>query len=567
MNVSYGAFEKEVGSVTFFLSDNSGGFFNYADSSIYSGLFGYFDGLFRILEGISVEGFNPEKISYFGNYAELAMGDVKQWLWMPFPSTIVCQLSSQKCIRPFLDVKKAYDNRSWGRIYNFEKQDDTIIVEFIKKTDEKEDSSHGAEEFRIYIAIRGGQPIIRSEWSKRLYHNNVNELMERFVYLPAEFNANKIAIAAAKTPSAAAKLAELALNTLPNGRNMPQQTERDVAAFYAERALEQLVIGDKMIFAGFPWFFQDWSRDTAISSKALSFRKPEIAKNILLGLIKGMLPDGRLRNKSGSLDGNADSVGWAYSRINELPLSLQEKHSVSQMLEKSISLIRKNYEKDGLICNRRQETWMDTTGGTNDAREGFRIEIQALQLSMYALAHKLTKKPEFKKLEEKLKEKVRKIFWNGRLLADGKDEFTVRPNIFIAAYVYPELLTEEEWSICFENALNELWLPWGGLSSISKDSPLFIDSYTGSNDRSYHRGDSWFWINSLAAIVMHRIDKKKFSSYIHQIADASAEEILWHGALGSHAEISSAKQLESHGCLNQAWSDAMFLELFRELGQ
>ncbi|MFH1181664.1 MAG: amylo-alpha-1,6-glucosidase [Candidatus Woesearchaeota archaeon] len=571
MNVSYGSVEKEVEGFSFFLTDNSGGFFNYAlESHIYSGLFAYFNDSFRILESITVEGFYPEHVSYFGNYAELAMGDFKQWLWMPFPSTIVCQLSSERCIRPFLDVKRAYDNRNWGRYCNFERMDDVILVEFTKRTDEKEDKSHGTEEFRVYVAIKGAQPVIRNEWAKRLYHNNVNEPpMERYVFLPVEFNAKKIAVAAAKTPSAAIKLAELALNTLPNGRNMPHKGERELAAFYAERALEQLLVGEKVLFAGLPWFFQDWSRDTAVSIKALSFRNPESAKNMLLAMVRSFLPDGRLQNKAGSKEGNADAAGWAFKRIGELSglFSARENYIAAQLLEKSIQLMRKNYEKQSLICNNAKETWMDTTGGTNDSRSGFRIEIQALQLSMYALAYKLTKKPEYKRLEDSLKEKVRKVFWNGRILADGKDDWTARPNIFIAAYAYPELLSKEEWTACFENALKELWLPWGGLASISKNSPLFVDSYTGSNDRSYHRGDSWFWINNLAAIVMNRINRKKFEEYISKIVDASAEEILWHGALGSHAELSSAKQLESHGCLNQAWSDAMFLELIRELGR
>lgn len=570
MNVSYGETEKEVEDVSFFLTDNSGGFFNYAsESHIYSGLFAYFNESLRILEGVIVKGFIPENISYFGNYAELAMGDFKQWLWMPVPHTIVCQLSSERCIKPFLDVKKAYDNRIWGRNFNFERNGDVVLVEFTKRTDEKEDKTHGTEEFKVYVAIKGANPVLKNEWAKRLYHNNVNEPpMERYVFLPAQFNAKKIAIAAAKTPSAAIKLAELAMNNLPNGRNMPQKNEKALAAFYAERALEQLLVDEKFLFAGLPWFFQDWSRDTAISSKALSFRQPEAAKNLLLSMIRNILPDGRLPNTLGSKTGNADGVGWAFKRIGELGmLSAKEHYFAEKQLEKSISLIRKNYEKQGLICNNAQETWMDTTGGTNDSRSGFRIEIQALQLSMYALAHKLTKKPEYKKLEEDLKEKVRKVFWKRKILADGKDDWTARPNVFIAAYIYPELLSKEEWSVCFENALKELWLPWGGLASISKNNPLFVDTYTGSNDRSYHRGDSWFWINNLAAIVMQRVNKDKFAKYIEKIAAASSEEILWHGSLGSHAEISSAKQLESHGCLNQAWSDAMFLELAKELGQ
>jgi glycogen debranching enzyme len=33
------------------------------------------------------------------------------------------------------------------------------------------------------------------------------------------------------------------------------------------------------------------------------------------------------------------------------------------------------------------------------------------------------------------------------------------------------------------------------------------------------------------------------------------------GAVGCHGEVSSAEKLESKGCLNQAWSSAMYIEL------
>jgi glycogen debranching enzyme len=151
------------------------------------------------------------------------------------------------------------------------------------------------------------------------------------------------------------------------------------------------------------------------------------------------------------------------------------------------------------------------------------------------------------------------------MLADGLDDWTVRPNIFIAAYVYPELLSKTEWTLCFKNALPKLWLSWGGLASIDKNNPLFTPRYTGETRQSYHRGDSWFWINNLAALVMSRTNKAKFKRYIDAIAKASAKEILTSGAVGHHAEVSSASRLESQGCMAQAWSDAMFIELVEEL--
>jgi len=170
-------------------------------------------------------------------------------------------------------------------------------------------------------------------------------------------------------------------------------------------------------------------------------------------------------------------------------------------------------------------------------------------------------------IAEKTRKRVYDLFWNGHYLKDGLGDSTVRPNIFIAAYVYPDLLSKKEWVTCFEEALNHLWLEWGGLSTISKSDSRFFSKNTGENSASYHRGDSWYWINNMAAIVMHRTDKKKFKRYISKIIEASCEDILFQGYIGNHSELSSAECLSADGCLSQAWSNALFVELAEELRQ
>ena len=64
---------------------------------------------------------------------------------------------------------------------------------------------------------------------------------------------------------------------------------------------------------------------------------------------------------------------------------------------------------------------------------------------------------------------------------------------------------------------------------------------------------------------MYRINKERFKPYIEKIIDASTGEILWKGFIGHHSELSSAKELKSEGCLCQAWSSAMYLELIKEV--
>ncbi|HLC65627.1 MAG TPA: amylo-alpha-1,6-glucosidase, partial [Candidatus Nanoarchaeia archaeon] len=86
----------------------------------------------------------------------------------------------------------------------------------------------------------------------------------------------------------------------------------------------------------------------------------------------------------------------------------------------------------------------------------------------------------------------------------------------------------------------------------------------GENPKSYHNGDSWFWLNNLAALVMYGVDKKKFKQDIDAIIKSSTEDILWNGAIGHHSELSSASTQKAEGCLAMAWSSAMFVELIEE---
>lgn len=234
--------------------------------------------------------------------------------------------------------------------------------------------------------------------------------------------------------------------------------------------------------------------------------------------------------------------------------------NIQNMIEKSINNVISSRIDGKLVVSKENETWMDSL-----KREGFRIEIQAMQLYMYSFMHRLTKNSIYLKLEKELKEEVLKRFWNNNFLKDGADDFEIRPNIFIAYYFYPQLLSKNEWIKCFDNAIKNLWNSWGGFSTVSRESDLFIEEHTGEKNESYHNGDSWFWINNLAALCLYRTDKKRYKNYVDKILQASTKEILWKGAISHHAELSSSKELRSEGCLTQAWSSAMYIELINEI--
>jgi len=133
-------------------------------------------------------------------------------------------------------------------------------------------------------------------------------------------------------------------------------------------------------------------------------------------------------------------------------------------------------------------------------------------------------------------------------------------NIFLAAYLCPNLLNRKEWESVFDNAIKALWLEWGGFSTIDRASKLYFSSYTGEDNKSYHRGDSWYWINNIAAIALKRFGGK-YDEYVNKIIKASSLDIQFQGVIGRPSEISDAKSQKAQGNLFQLWSAATFIEL------
>ena len=358
----------------------------------------------------------------------------------------------------------------------------------------------------------------------------------------------------------------------PKPKSIAENQEVNLAYNAAIHSLDSLMV-DGRIFAGLPWFFQFWTRDEAISVGALIKQKRiKEAKDIIMKELSLVQKNGRLANRDPGTDtGSADATGWALLRLSQIvkeqKLDESETIFLKAKLEYILSKILDVYVNNELVYNKAQETWMDTTINGDDTREGARIEIQALQLALYKFVYELSGQEHFLELAMRLKEAIKNHFWNKEMLADGFEDYTIRPNIFIAYYSYPEILTDDEWKTCFDNALDKLWLHWGGLSTIDREHRWFQPNHTGQNNVSYHRGDSWYWINNLAAICMNRLDKEHYKDKIEKIVEASTHELLWMGAIGSHSEISSASHLESRGCFAQAWSLAMYIEMIIELFQ
>lgn len=336
------------------------------------------------------------------------------------------------------------------------------------------------------------------------------------------------------------------------------------------------------ILAGLPWFAQEWSRDELVSlggviamgdyARAIAVIEKWYGALSLEGRLPALYPNEGLES--------ADAPGWLAKRTSDLINALKEQGKLV-MIRKQLNrwceitgiLADAHFSRmrDGLLWSEKNTTWMDTDSN-DDGRAGARIEIQALALAIYECHVHLSSLCK-NHVPMQRHENARRLWstvnsrmvQNGMLIdgldANGFPDWTVRPNIFLAYYIAPRLFSKDDWKIFFDQALADLWCGWGGLASVGRSSSLFRGSYTGEDSASYHRGDSWYWVNNIAAIAMKRVDEDMFCSPVAKILAASTADFMTQGFIGHSSEISNASKQEACGCHAQAWSASTLLEL------
>ncbi len=576
----------EAENASFLLTNEAGSFYYHNQQTKYGG-WSVFDGeLFHVLSELRLAAPAVSGVVHHLSVVDVVHGALREQFAVPRGErALVHRLNAETDIGLVLDVHRPYDSRAFGRFYRVEVEEGRTIITFVKKTDRREDRTHGDEEFVFFVVVNAPGRVL-GRWEERVYAQDAlrKDASRRFVYHAARFHAAELVVTAgrdlqealrsnariaanvrkavAAQRAACIRFAQLPLEVAAASWSLQGLRAAAAAPASADRAAPP-----PCVWAGLPWFFQEWTRDEAVALKALMLLGEfDLAKRIVFSLLEridaqGLLP-ARIPAAAGDLR-SADAVGWLFVRCGEYHalkgFTKEEKSRVEEALVRVLESHEQLHTRDGLASHGPQESWMDT------ASRSQAIELQALRLALERVAFQLTKNVIYRERGQALRERVRTLLWDGTQLADSAGDGTARPNVFLAAYAYPELLTKREWKRCFSAVLPKLWLAWGGLATIGLSDARFRQEYTGMDDKSYHHGDSWFWVNNIAALVMHRIDARGFRAYWAKILQASTRELLWSGALGHAAELSSAKELRSEGCVSQAWSAATLVELWNEL--
>lgn len=580
---------KKAGEGSFLLTDRAGNFFSLGSPQNIT----HMQGLFHLTSEWkmykSVENIYPDKeISEVENFFEGAIrryGSSEEEFRLTSTALIYEMRGYDGWVNLDLDFREMYDFDEEGRFYEVDKEDDIVIV-YYKKHDK-------------YLAIKGvdGYEVVGNwQYQHYNYDESRNSKANFYVYKALRIKCEdslKLFLSFSDSKDEAIRYAKSAsvneeklkgvvkhrLDKICNHKDINVNT-----VFNALESLRTVTNEGEGVFAGLPWFYQFWSRDELISLKAFMLQgEYDFVKKKLMDYLELIDDNGRIPNRfPDSKLGSADGIGWLFKRVYDFLTILDSegklgeyfshayleeiKHKLHFCIEEHMALYTQNHA----IVNDSGETWMDTTSGKDDARAGACIEINALFLGFFRLMKLLCKHLNltyygYGSLEKMLSERVKKLFYHKGMLLDRLGDSTIRPNVFIAYYAYPDLLKKREWRVVFDRTIKRLWLDWGGFTTIEKDHPLYHEKYSGEGDESYHRGDSWFWINNLAAVCMADLDKDYYDYHIDHLHKVAEKEMLFSGIIGHCSELSSAKSLRSEGCLAQAWSAAMLIEMYNSL--
>ena len=593
---------KAVEETGLILGNNLGNYFYMTGKkeSRYQGFF-YASGknykyeleIYKVIDQINIldKGKLDEIKNNFFEVEKIYESGIIEKYFLPNGYNSIC-LEANKKVKAeiILDIRYPYDSRKMGRFYEIEIKKDYALIKFTKKRDWSEDGLDDKKEFTLYLAIKTDQDKYKkigeffSKYYQKDYKRN-SYPWDRFVYKAIGIEFEKAIFSVSKNKKDAIKEVKTVFENFEKLNKqkekniykklqIPTITDEEIKMAYlcAQNSIYTMTVendGKHGAYAGLPWFFQFWHRDEAISLLQIYKINKDLAKKIILSQLEiimnnGQIPKSRFYKVEGGGAQSADALGWLANRIIKLSekYKLEEdfKMDIVDGFEKVAASLLKERTKNDLAVNFKNETWMDSL-----ERGGNRIEIQSCRYNIYDLLYKFTGNDQYEILKKELENEIRAKFYADEILMDSPEEKTIRPNIFLAAYLHPELLTKQEWEKCFDKILPKLYLDWGGISSVDTTSNEFIPNDTGENSASYHNGNSWYWINNLTALVLYKLNPHKYSSYINGIMEASTNEILYYGIAGHHSEVSSAEKQTSSGCEAQLWSAAMYLEVFDEI--
>jgi len=378
-------------------------------------------------------------------------------------------------------------------------------------------------------------------------------------------------------------------------------SDYDRALMWAKLTSYFLVVEEfgKGIWAGLPWFRDNWGRDTFIAfpGTLLATGMFDEAKEVLRNFLRYQNRDkkspdyGRVPNRVASatdiIYNTTDGTPWLIREVYEY-LCFTGDTDFAKEIYPAVKLalegaIQNYVDNRGFLTHADADTWMDAKieGKLPWSARGNRAnDIQALwftALQAGAKIAELNSDPSlaatWNSLAEKLKTNFPTLFWDsrGKRMADRVDQsdradYKVRPNqlMLISVPMIDPLVTDKQGSAIVTQSVKELLYPYG-IASLSQNDPYFHPYHHHDAlyhfDSAYHNGTVWGWNAGPATTAMCRHGQTDLA---WKLAKNLAAQILNEGCRGSMSELIEAipdksGHIKLSGTWAQAWSTAEFV--------
>ncbi len=350
------------------------------------------------------------------------------------------------------------------------------------------------------------------------------------------------------------------------------------------------------IWAGLPWFRDNWGRDTFIALPGTSLVSGHFdqAKAIIDNFLRWQKNDdkhsplyGRIPNRVAAerekIYNTVDGTPWLIRALYDyVQYSGDKAYALAQLprLETYLDGVEKHWLDDnGLITHDDADTWMDARIEGQQAwspRGNRAVEIQALWCTALDIVvpwlrdvgqHK--KAQHYAELAQKNRRSVQTLYWDGerladRLRADNSADFTVRPNqLLVLTVPVTNYLSREIEAAIVRRSVAKLLLPYGVLS-LDPAHPAFHPRHQDDEfyhkDAAYHNGTIWGWNAGFAISALNDFGQQNLS---WSLTKNLSDQLLQHDARGSMSELIDATldkraAIKPSGTFAQSWSVAEF---------
>lgn len=352
------------------------------------------------------------------------------------------------------------------------------------------------------------------------------------------------------------------------------------------------------IWAGLPWFRDNWGRDTfiALSGILLVNGLFDEAKNVIRGfsLYQDKNPSnktfGRIPNRYDAegniIYNNADGTLWFIREVVEYGMYTGDKTFLEEMwpvVKTAINCdISLRTDSQGFLTHGDADTWMDARlkGENAWSPRGNRAnDIQglwktALDCGIYLakILGYLEDVQNWIDHSELLSKNFLKKFWDGEkiadcILQDETPDFRCRPNqMFLVttplSFQEPLIPTEIRQKIT-ETVTTELIFPYGICSLSQKDDffhPYHIGCKNYQKDAAYHNGTIWGFNSALAVSFLCKNNSRRNAK---ELLFNLSDQFFSLGCIGSLSENLNAfpdknGDIIPTGTWSQAWSVSEF---------